>query len=505
MTKRENHNNSPSDHGTGLRAARNSLYLVCGQMASRFLGMAIAVWLTYYLGDTIFGRYIFIITIVGFARIASNFGMDQVLIRAVARDRQHAREYLGAGIVSRMGIFTAGFIPLLIFIAIINKPADLKQGLIIGYLAVAFISTNQTFDNVFNGFERFGFPAVVQFLAKIVQIAMIVLAMHLKLGLLWIVGTLVFSEMVRSILLWIASLRDWGMPVINREKVRDIVTQSLPFVAIMVLSMVQARSDVIILGLYCDDDVVGWYGAAINLMFAFLIVSSSASNALFPVFSRLSGADKKTKLVEAYRKSVKLLLILGLPVALSISMLSGRIIELLYPESFRPAALVLAITIWSIPIIFVNSTIIRIINAFHKEKTLLIIIIICASASIVTNIINVQRYAQLGAAVTNLFVATLSTVLCIIAVEKTVMKLKYPLKSLLKSIPALAALALCIIWLKQASLYLLIPAGVIIYTIGILLLRIIEPDELRLILNVFIPRKSIAANTNKGNQDDENS
>ena len=489
-TTEQNPNGILNGQGLGIKTARNSVYLISSQMASRLLGMVIAIWLAHYLGDSVFGRYIFIITIVGFARIASNFGMDQVLIRAVAKDRQRSREHLGSGLVSRAGIFMVGFIPLLIFIAVINKPMELKKGLIIGYLAVVFITTNQTFDNVFNGFERFGLPAAMQLLAKIVQIGMIVAAIQLKLGLLWIVATLVFSELVRTLFLCLASFINWGMPLVKKEMIRDIIVQSIPFVGITVLSMIQSRSDVIVLGLFCRDEVVGWYGAAINLMFAFLIISSSASNALFPVFSRMTGEGRREKLIEAYRKSVKLLLTLGLPVALSITMLSGRIISMLYPETFEPAALVLAITIWSIPIIFINSTIIRIINAFHHEKKLFILVLICATGSILTNLILIPFLAELGAAISFLFISTLSTILCIIVVEKGIIKLKYPIKPLLRITPALGALALCIFWLKQSSLFLLIPVGVIVYGGLIILFRVLNTQELKLITRIFIPGKS---------------
>ena len=511
MNKSENINSKNSyknvsepPGGAGVRAARNSVYLMGAQLASRLLGMIISIWLAHYLGDTVFGRYVFIITIVGFARIASNFGMDQVLIRAVAKDRERSNIYLGSGLISRFGIFILGFIPLLIFIALIDKPPDLEMGMVIGYLAVVFISMNQTFDNVFNGFERFGFPAAMQLAAKIVQIGLIVAAIQLNLGLLWIVSTLVISELVRALFLWTASLKNWGVPHVTVDMIRRLTFQSVPFVGITILSMIQSRSDVIILGLFSEDEVVGWYGAAINLMFAFLIISSSASNALFPVFSRLSGSDKKEKMISVYHKSVKLLLILGLPVALSITMLSGRIISLLYPETFKPAALVLAITIWAIPVIFVNSTIIRIINAFHREKKLFMIVLICAVTGVIVNIILIPPFAEIGAAITNLFIASLSTVLCVIVVEKSILKLKYPVKSLLKAALALIAMAGCIILLKNASWFLLIPAGAAVYAAGILLFRVIDPDELKLIWNVFIPGRRVTKEMITGDKNDEN-
>lgn len=470
---------------TGTRVARNSIYSMTSQVVCRILGMIISIWLARYLGDAAFGRYIFIIAIIGFVQIATNFGMDQVLIRFVANNRNQASLFLGSGLLVRTVIFSLGFIPLIFLCILINKPMETKSGLFVGYFAVIFMMISQTLDNVFIGFEQLGIPSFLKILAKIVQLVLIVLMIRLRFGLVWIVGSLTVSELLRSIILCAIYSHKWGIPRLSKTIIVDMIGQSLPFIGITILSMIQTRSDVVLLGFWCKDEVLGWYGAAINITFAFLVFSSSVSDALYPAFSRLKNELKENLIGQIFYRSLSLLLVIGLPIALSIMILSHRIIELLYKESFKPAALVLAVTIWSIPVVFVNATIIRIINAYHYERYLLYIIAISACASVGMNILLIPRFQEVGPAISQIFHAVLSTILCILVMERKIIAMKYPFGTLLKVLPGLTGLGIFTWWAQNYPWIFLIPGGVIVYTLLILIFQALPMDDLRIILRIF--------------------
>lgn len=469
-----------SDTGAiGSRVLRNSGFRFGSELGCRFLGMLIAIWLARYLGDTVFGRYIFIVALIGFARIATNFGLDQVLIRSVAKDREHSQVYLGAGLVIRLFVFLLGIIPVILFVYVIDKTPDFKHGLIVGYLAIGFMIFNQTFDNVFNGHERFGIPSAFQLIAKMVQILLIAGAVYLKLGLVWMVGTFVGSEFIRAVFLWFISNRELGHPILDKDKMWNVARQSFPFLGITILAVIESRGDVVLLGLWCRDEVVGWYGAAINLSFSFLIISASVSDALFPVFSRLTDPSQRTLLDETHKRSMAFLLIVSLPISLSITILSGRIIRMLYPESFAPAAIILAISIWLITIKSIGACLVRIINAFHYEKMLLYITGMAALLKIILGVILIYLFRGIGAILSNVFVSIIMTILCIWISERKIGGLKYPLDRMLRSIPALVFLGVVTFSLKESPLVILIPSGVVCYTVLILLFRAITVKEIR--------------------------
>jgi O-antigen/teichoic acid export membrane protein len=457
------------------------------QLACRILGMIISIWLARYLGDAEFGRYTFIITILGFARAASYFGMDQVLIRSVAKNKEYTRLLIGSGIVVRSIIFVIGFIPLLIFILLLHKPMDMKIAFFVGYFSVLFVIVNQTFESIFNGHERMGIPAIMQFVSKIFQIGLILIVVKLRLGLLWILGTFVASEMLRSVFLFGITTASWGWPHSTKNMIFDITRQSITFVGIRLISMVKTRSDILLLGLWCKDEVVGWYGAAINLTMAFLIISSSLGDALFPVFSRLTDKLHRGNLVEINHRSLKILLVAGLPIALSLTLLAPRVIALLYPESYHRASIVLAITIWMVPVEFINAAIIRILYAFHQEKYLFYIDSLCMLLSITLNVILIRLFAHTGAAITSLVIFILTFVLCILLVEKKVTHLKYPFGTLLRLLPALLALTTVILYLKTFSLTILVILGVLIYSLFVLVFKAISLGEIVSMIQMFLP------------------
>ena len=95
----------------------------------------------------------------------------------------------------------------------------------------------------------------------------------------------------------------------------------------------------------------------------------------------------KEKLIKSYRLAIKYLLIIALPIAIGITLLSNKIILLIYGAEFADSATVLQILIWSLVFTFINSILLRLLIAIDKQKLHTLSTGICAIVNVILNFI----------------------------------------------------------------------------------------------------------------------
>ena len=111
--------------------------------------------------------------------------------------------------------------------------------------------------------------------------------------------------------------------------------------------MLYARLGVILLRAIQSETAVGYFSSAERLVAAASLVHMMFINAIYPAMSRLA-VQNRTEMGALAARCLRLLILITLPLATFIFLLSADIIQFLYGSDFSAATSVLQIVVWGI-------------------------------------------------------------------------------------------------------------------------------------------------------------
>jgi O-antigen/teichoic acid export membrane protein len=272
---------------SSIHIARNAMHLVAGQASTMVLGILFSAMLGRRLGAGDFGLYFLISSFSTFALVLVDWGQQYFGIREVARSPERGGDLLGTGLVLRV-----------LGTAVVCIPAGLAAWAL-GYdrrtiwFSVGLIAFNlpfflaQNFGIVFRGQDRMGLDASVSVVNRAVGLLLAFLALSLGFGL---GGVVVAQGLAGGAALAMAfqlyKRVKTGPLRFSVVTARHILGGGTAIVAISIAVYVQPYIDAVLLSKLVTKEVVGWYGAAKNIMGTLLAPSLILGAAAFPRLSR---------------------------------------------------------------------------------------------------------------------------------------------------------------------------------------------------------------------------
>ena len=208
---------------------------------------------------------------------------------------------------------------------------------ILGLAIIPFSLSNVT-EAIFQAEEKMQLIAVSTVPVYIVRVIAIIWAMNLKYDITTVSAIMVDSECLIFCIEWCLVAQfvkfEWRL---NWNFMWDTTKASGSFIVIEGISVLGYRLQVFILSLLGGELVVGLYGAVLQLMQPFQIISHSVVLAVFPKMSKAidSGKDSQRQITQI---TIEILLMVALPLLLGITFFGKDLLILLYQEqSFAEA------------------------------------------------------------------------------------------------------------------------------------------------------------------------
>lgn len=259
----------------------------------------------------------------------------------------------------------------------------------------------------------------------------------------------------------------------------------MPFALVTIFVSIYYYIDTLILSVYCENDVVGYYNASYRLLEAPLFIISSVTTAIFPAASKLYGKDK-IELANMVRQAFQKALGFGFSMSLVVAWLSYDLIELIYGKEYLPSAAVLPILIYSVAIIMPSTICGTTIRAIDMQSISAKVTGIGALLNVVLNLILVPKYSLYGAAWT-----TLGTEIFVLAVYAyLVWHYIGPVINLntIFSLLGLNALFAGFLWVSgPAGFWFQLIGSVILFFPFMIAVRLIKIEELKSLINRKLP------------------
>jgi O-antigen/teichoic acid export membrane protein len=474
------------DDSTVKRVAKNSLLPMGLQLLNRVIDFAFAMLMLRILAPEMAGRYTFAVGFIGYFDILVRFGLGTLLTREVSKDRTHGNRYLSTVTVLRgllwvvsMPLMTTG---ILVYALFGQMTPDIVAAIALFAVGLVFSSLADGFSAVFYAHEKMEYPAAISTVTTLTRVSLGVLVLLMGWGFVGLAGVSIVANMVSAATLGILMARHCFRPHFEweRQTGRWMLNTSFPLMINLLLANIFFRIDVLLLKPLQGDEVVGYYGAAYKYIDGLNIIPAYFTQAIFPLMSRYADTARDS-LMRAYVLSLRLLLIVALPVAVGTFFVAEGLIMVLGGADYLPdSRIALQLIIWFLPFSFVNSVTQYVLIAIDQQRFLTKAFLIGVTFNVVANLIVIPIYSYRGAAIVTILSEWALLIPFYYAIRKHLGRL--PWVSLMwQPLLASAVMGLVLWLLRELNWLLLIPVGGVVYVTALALIGGFRQPDMHLL------------------------
>lgn len=463
---------------------KNAGLLFAADLASKFLSFFLVVAIARYLGDAGLGKYSFAFAFAGLFAIFADLGLSTYLTREIARDKEKAARYASNMLMLKLILAAFTLLPPLVVINFIEQSPEVRQAVYIVALATAFLNLNNVFSTLFASHEKLEYTALATILERILTVGLGLLLLFAGKGLIGLVTAYLVSYLIVLVVSGIIAYKKTSAFSLgfDRELWKHMLKSSLPFWFTTIFITIYFRIDTVLLQMMTSYQQVGWYNAAYKALDALYFIPSAVVTATFPVMSRLHDSNKEL-LQKLYKRAFYYLVVLAIPIATGIMLLSDRIIKFIYGSGFEQAAPALQILIWAEAMIFISTLAGYLLNSINRQLVFTYTAAAATLLNIGANLILIPKYGYMGAAIAT--VLTEAMVLIVLYHSAKTNGYGADLtKSFLKPTIAALAMAATLLLLDFMPILVLIPIGAAAYFAVLFLIRGIGKDEISIVREI---------------------
>lgn len=407
-----------------------------------------------------------------------DLGIGTHIIREIATDNDLAPKYLGNALPLKSILGIVMFV-LTLIILIFMKSNELTITITLLFtIEMVFKSFITLLHSAFQAFEEGKYQGISNTILNILLLVFIIISIFTDLGIFGITFSYIIANFIALVYTYYAFINHIAKPKFEFDKTfcKKLILLSLPFAASSILYSLYYSIDVVMLKQFVGNYATGIYNASYKLISTLTVFYTVYTVVIFPVMSKFFKNDKKL-LIISYEKSIKYLMLLIIPLAMSIMLYSLNIIQFVYGHAYDEAAQPLSILIWTVCLLFISGPGNILLNASHKEVTVTKIYFIAAIFNIGLNLVMIPYLSYNGAAITTV----LSDLIIVIIQTYVIYKLGYRInKKLYYNIGKIIIASLILgitLYFLNLNMWVALPVGIIIYFTIVYLLKIFDNDD----------------------------
>jgi O-antigen/teichoic acid export membrane protein len=398
----------------------NVFWLIFEKGFTLFVGMVVGIYIARYLQPENFGLLNYAISFVSIFSAFSTLGMDQIIVRELARRPGSYPELMGTGFLLKAGGATFLILIMLVILQFMNH--DPFTNTLIMIIAVA---------EIFKAFEVISYFFQAKVMSKYViqvQLGINLVISLAKLGLvfahaplIWFAIIVLIGTVLNAIgFLYAYNAREGTPMKWNFRKLiaLQLLRESWPLALYGIALNVQARIDQVMLGKMLDNSEVGQYSVALKFIEIFGFVPLVLMNTFSPAITRakeISSDLYNDRLVNLYR----LMFLAFLVTAIPIYFFAEGLITFLYGVEYASAGYLLSL--FALRLFFSNMGVGK--SAFIVNESLfrysLLTVIIGAGANITLNYFLIPRLGLVGSVIASMISFTISIFFVDLFFQKT--------------------------------------------------------------------------------------
>lgn len=437
------------------RVFTNVSFKSLGEVGRKVIGFGFVVFLARTLGDEGLGKYGFLLLYTNLFAMIADAGLNTLYARDAAKSPQDRQRIMSALLLIKIMLSTVTLILLaaVTFVLIGAGKIDISLPDILPLALFALYWIVNTIIDLVNAVyieqQKLGYDAAINLghraLAVILGIVLVLIFKNvLAVSASYVIAAVV--SLVVTCFIVASRFKIRPCPSLQTGLVRHLLLEALPLIFSLFFSFVYFHIDIVMLGMFTNDAVVGWYVASFKILEFTMLLPGAAAMVVLPLFAKQFARDRE-QLVVISGQIIRLLFGAGLFVAFVLATLAGRIIAI-FGKDFGPQSqLALEILVWTIPLIYVDYVLIYLLVASGHQRKNAIAAFFCAILNITLNYILIPYYSYKGAAT-----ATVATQVLLMLLSAHFVRKPLPSFKMCKYIPRVAAagaLAGAALWLTN--------------------------------------------------------
>lgn len=415
---------------------------VLSRLAVGIISLIVVGFLTRSLGPAGYGSYNSIFAYLFIFSSIADMGLYTILVREISKVGAQAEELIASKIFTLRLFFVTSVIILAdLLVFALPYPPLIKLGVLIASLFSIFSSLTQVLNGVFQKHLRIYFVSLADIIARLSQLALLVILVHSKSGLVWFVWAVVVAEVIHFFLIFsfsrsLAKVRlsvDWGYW-------QETLRTALPIAASLIFVFIYFKLDTVLLSLMKPAYDVGVYSVAYKVLEAIVFLPAIYIGLVMPLLSK-QAVSNRPEFVKTFRKAFNVLSIFALPFSTYLFLLSGKIVRIIGGSGFVQSGPVLKILALAILLIFFGNLGGNALVALNLQKKAMWIYLIGAIFNVGANLILIPRYTYFATSWTTVLTELLITLLMFWLIKKET-RIGADFEVLFKSIVAAGLMAM---------------------------------------------------------------
>lgn len=457
-------------------ALRNSTASITGQFANLAVNLISSIYIARMLDRQQFGMYSWALSVSTIAMAIASAGLDNVLIRDVARDRNKCRAYLPNALVLKI---IASAICYLGIVGYFHLRGYSGLQLAIGYVLCSIVlsdSLNTSCRSILVAYERQDITATISVVTNAIRVIIVVLLVRMGCNILAVawVTVAVSTATLFSHLAYIIRIvqLEWRPRV---EIMRHLLVIGRTFLISDLFLKTFDRADYIMLDYFKGVEAVGIYSVAYRIIDIVTMIGYSCSLALFPIMSKRSVGDDKA-FARAVQKATKYLVAFGTPLCVAIALLGPQLVVALFSSKYALSGLCLSLLIWSRIASFAILPGQQAVAARNAQLWLFPPVVARTLVNISLNIYLIPRYSYIGACWSMIITENVYFLLNYLIAFRGSERFD-PVKDFGRIILSTIVMAAFIMALRRFTLILPIIAGIVSYLAAVILLKVFDSSD----------------------------
>jgi polysaccharide transporter, PST family len=364
------------------------------------VGMIVGALTARYLAPEKYGIWNYAIAFSSLFGSLAALGIDRIAVREIVKKPEQHNEILGSIFYLRLSAGILAFV-ISVLIVFVTKGGDLYITLLVAMCSSNYLLQSvQVIDFYYQAEVKSKYTVYAQNIAFFIIAGVKVVLIILKAPLIAFVASGILEVALGSFFFVIIysrknlSILKWRF---NAILALNFLRDSWPYILTGISCAIYMRIDQIMIGNILNEREVGIYSVAVKISEIWFFIPTSIVASLFPLLvkSKLFGEQFY---LDRLQRLCDFLTVLGIFVAIVISIFSNQIIELFYGKFYIEAGPVLTLHVWTGAIICMGA----VGSAWTAADNLQIINIIKsfggAIINILLNIYWIPKYGIKGAA-----------------------------------------------------------------------------------------------------------
>jgi polysaccharide transporter, PST family len=327
----------------------NTGWLFADRILRMGVGLFVGVWVARYLGVQQFGVFNYATAFVALFSTLSTLGLDAIVVRSIVREPEKRAEILGTAFWLKLFGGVAALVLAVSSIILVRHDDQLTISLVAILSSVGIFQAFETIDLWFQSQVQSKYTVIAKNTAFVVitLVKVTLISIHAPLiAFAWTalgeVGLgaigLMISYKIRGYSPW---LWPWSLLL-----AKTLLKESWPLILSGLTIMIYMRIDQIMLGQMVGDKAVGIYSAATRISEVWYFIPMAIVSSVSPAIYAAKEVSESLY-YKRIEQLIRMLVVISIIISVSMSLMSDKIIAILFGGGYAEAGKILAIHTWA--------------------------------------------------------------------------------------------------------------------------------------------------------------